>query len=117
MKLIAYAVLIFEDYARPRAVREVERMMFWRRRRTTGIMQVSAETALSDEESVIRGTTLLATAWEEFAGTGELWARFRATVVAYNADADYVGRVSEVMEILAMRAAPGFRAAYDEIYR
>jgi hypothetical protein len=40
LKLTVYSVLIYEDYARPPAIRELERLMFWKPHRTTGIMQV-----------------------------------------------------------------------------
>ncbi len=52
LKLVAYSVLVYEDYCRPPAIRAVERLAWWKQDRTTGIMQVSAKGVLSDEESV-----------------------------------------------------------------
>lgn len=116
LKLLTYAVLIYEDYARPPAVRELERLMFWKSRRTTGVMQVAADHALSDQQSVIQGTGILLAAWQKTAVEVSLYDRMAAAIVAYNADDDYVSHVFDVMEILAKRVEPGFRLYYDEIY-
>lgn len=116
LKLLTYAVLIFEGYARPPAIREIERAMFWKRRRTTGIMQVAANHALSDSESVESGTDLLLTAWRSLPVDATLYDRTTTAIAAYNADDDYVSRVLEVVEIIAKRVDPGFRPAYDKIW-
>lgn len=115
LKLLAYAVLIYEDYARPPAVRELERLMFWKPIRTTGVMQVAADHSLNDGESVERGTEILLEAWLK-AEADTLFNQMTATIAAYNADDNYIGRVFEVMEILAKRAEPGFRPYYEEMF-
>lgn len=61
LKLVAYSVLVYEDYCRPPAIRALERLAWWKQNRTTGILQVSAKDALSDEESVKRGLDILLT--------------------------------------------------------
>jgi hypothetical protein len=118
LKLIAYSVLIYEDYCRPPAVRQLERAAWWKERRTTGIMQVSADRPLSDEESVSRGTDLLLASWQKHAmpDTGR-WERVRSTIADYNKDEDYINRVWEVMEIVAKRIATQFEPAYDSIWQ
>lgn len=58
LKLTAYSILIYEDYSRPSAIRSVERLMTWKPRRTTGIMQVTADRALSDRGSDMSKSTV-----------------------------------------------------------
>ena len=115
LKLVAYSVLVYEDYCRPPAIRTLERLAWWKKRRTTGIMQVSAVEVLTDNDSVNRGLDILLTSWEEHSGE-EIWSRVRSTISDYNKDEDYIGRVQEVMQILAERADPSFKPAYDSIW-
>lgn len=115
LRLIAYSVLIFEDYSRPPLVRKLERAMWWKRPRTTGVMQVSADTPLSDGASVDKGTDLLKASWMRHSSE-QTGSRVHSTIADYNKDDDYVGRVFEVMEILATRVEPAFKPAYDGIW-
>lgn len=117
LRLITYSILIYEDYCRPPAVRQLERAAWWKDRRTTGIMQVSANIPLSDVQSVERGTDLLLESWSRLSVSDEpVWSRVRSAIGDYNKDEDYIGRVLEVMEILAKRVAPEFEAAYDSMW-
>ncbi|MEO6014118.1 MAG: hypothetical protein ABIQ30_11125 [Devosia sp.] len=115
LTLIIYAVIVYEDYARPAAARSVERLMFWKESRTTGIMQVAGKKALTDEASVVLGAERLARSWETNAAGTSPYERLTKTIAEYNADDDYVGRVIDVMELLAKRAEPKFRVAYDKL--
>lgn len=115
LQLITYAILIYEDYCRPPSTRTLERLCFWRQERTTGIMQVASSRALTDEESVKLGTEKLLTSWQNYS-TEQLYMRTQLTISDYNKDSIYVARVFEVMEILAKRATPQFRSAYDAIW-
>lgn len=115
LKLVAYSVLVYEDYCRPPAIRTLERLAWWKKSRTTGIMQVSASDALTDRESVKRGLDILLASWGKYSGE-ERWLRVRSTISDYNKDEDYIGRVQEVMEILAERADPSFKPAYSSIW-
>lgn len=116
-QLTAYAILIYEDYCRPPAVREAERLMWWKPIRTTGVMQVAADHALSDQESVERGTDLLITAWDKHERAGlATWEIVRNTIADYNRDEDYIERVLEVMDILAIRVEPAFEPSYREAF-
>ncbi|RWB02888.1 MAG: hypothetical protein EOQ39_07140 [Mesorhizobium sp.] len=115
LRLITYAVLIYEDYCRPPSVRILERLYFWKPERTTGVMQVASSTALTDEESVKLGTEKLSASWQRHAEEN-LYNRTLLVISDYNKDSNYSNRVFEVMEILAKRAAPQFRPAYDAIW-
>lgn len=116
LKLIAYSVLVYEDYCRPPIIRTLERLAVWKKRRTTGIMQVSADEVLTDDESVGRGLDILLASWERHSSEEHLWSRVRLSISDYNRDEDYIQRVQEVMKILAKRADPSFEPAYDSIW-
>lgn len=116
LKLIAYSVLVYEDYCRPPAIRALERLAIWKENRTTGIMQVAANESLSDVESVSRGLDILIASWEKYSSEEHLWSRVRSSISDYNMDDDYIRRVLEVMEILAKRVDHNFRPAYESIW-
>lgn len=54
-QLTIYAVLIYENYCRPPVIRALERLRFWKKDRTTEVMQVASAEPLTDEESVKQG--------------------------------------------------------------
>lgn len=116
LKLIAYSILVYEDYCRPPSLRTLERLAVWKKGRTTGIMQVASDDTLTDIESVERGVDILLASWEKYSSERYIWPRVRRTISDYNFDDDYIQRVTEVMEILAKRADPNFRAAYESIW-
>lgn len=117
LKLTTYSILIYEDYSRPSTIRSVERLMAWKPRRTTGIMQVAADRALSDRESLELGTDKLIAAWDDNPGQYEcIYDRVRAVIADYNRDENYIGRVFEVMDILAERIEPAFKQTYDRLW-
>lgn len=116
LKLIAYSILIYEDYCRPPAIRALERLAVWKKPRTTGIMQVAADDPLSDSESVDRGLDKLISSWREYSCEERLWKKVRMTISDYNMDDDYIRRVQEVMEIVAKRVDPRFKATYATLW-
>lgn len=115
IKLMAYAIIIYEDYCRPAAVRMLERLCIWKDNRTTGVMQVSSAKSLSDEESVKLGTEKLIVSWRIHQGPHSWW-RVRSVIGDYNKDDTYVSNVCEVMRVLARRIEPGFADAYESIF-
>lgn len=78
-------------------------------------MQVAADDALTDLESVNKGLNILLASWEKYSSEKHLRSRVRRSISDYNMDDDYILRVQEVMEILAKRIDPSFRSAYDSI--
>jgi len=58
---IIYAIMIYEDYNRPRLIRLVEYSWFFLTKKplTMGIMQVRSNTYINDIESVRRGVDLV----------------------------------------------------------
>lgn len=113
LKLTAYSIIIYEGYCRPPAIRKIENAAFWKRQKTTGIMQVSSTDVLTDETSVEAGCDILLKAWDAHSNEEYLWSRVRETIADFNRDSDYIGRVFEVMEILAKQVDRRFAAAYD----
>lgn len=79
-------------------------------------MQVAADEVLTDVESVNRGLDILLASWESYSTEEHLLSRVRLSISDYNKDRDYIQRVQEVMEILAKRTDPSFKAAYDSIW-
>lgn len=116
-QLIAYSILVYEDYCRPPAIRFLERLAVWKEKRTTGIMQVSAPKALTDVESVEAGLKILLASWEKHASEEYLSLRVRSTISDYNKDDYYIEHVDDVMRLLAKRIDRRFDEAYDSIWR
>lgn len=112
LQLVAYSILIYEDYCRPPFVRAIERLCFWKPMRTTGIMQVASSWALTDKDSVELGTQKLLGSWQCHSSEC-LRTRVESTIHDYNKDRLYTDRVWGVMEILAKRVEPRFEAAYN----
>lgn len=60
-EVLAYAIMVYEDFNRPRLARTIERVVFhWSTKpHTYGVMQVTSRKPLSDEESVRQGVLML----------------------------------------------------------
>lgn len=114
LKLVAYSVLVYEDYCRPPAIRALERLAWWKKDRTTGIMQVSAKRTLSDKESVIKGLDILSASWQAHSEKNTL-ERIWCIIGDYNKDEDYIQRVLEIMHIIAERSDSKFKPAYNRM--
>jgi hypothetical protein len=105
LRLITYAVLIYESYYRPPSVRTLERFCFWKEERTTGVMQVASSKTLTDKESVELGIKKLSTYWQRYYDE-DLHSRTWSIVSDYNKDSNYVSRVLEISCLI-----PGFNGA------
>lgn len=60
-KVLAYAIMVYEDFNRPRLARTIERIVFhWSTNpHTYGVMQVTSSKPLSDDESVRQGVLMI----------------------------------------------------------
>lgn len=112
---IIYSVLVCENCCWPPVMWTLERLWFWKKERTTGVMQVASAESLTDEEDVKQGTNKLCAAWQKHSG-GRPWEQVQATIHSHNPDSAYLNNVMNVMEILAKRGAPQFRSAYEAIW-
>lgn len=66
LEAITYAILIYEDFNRPKLARVIENIKFriTKKPHTLGVMQVSSTKLLTDTESVILGTTKIVDAYK-----------------------------------------------------
>lgn len=112
LKLMVYAIIVFENYCRPPVVRYLERVWPSRNGRTTGVMQVASLNPLSDEDSVRKGLQIISRSWENHKHD-ETWGRVQRVVADYNRDDEYVYKVNEIMEIIANRIEPDLRPAFE----
>ncbi|MBV6417181.1 MAG: hypothetical protein CMLOHMNK_01820 [Steroidobacteraceae bacterium] len=116
-QMLVLAVMIVEDFNRPKMARCIERILFpLGLVRTQGIMQVSTKGPISDEESIKRGSGLLKDAYRQAIGGTEWRVSWHggmerkqqmeeqnlvhSTLVAYNPSGDYARDVQEVFERL-----------------
>jgi len=116
LRLLTYSILSYEDYARPPAIRSIERLMFWKEEKTTGIMQVQGQRNLGDEESVSAAADILSESWHRHEDEDHPYTRVSRTIGDYNKDVDYISRVLEVMEIIAKRIEPVYEPAYRNLW-
>lgn len=68
LESIAYAILIYEDFNRPKIVRQVENLKFMltKKPHTLGVMQVRSDKIISDIESIRIGTEKIVSAYKKY---------------------------------------------------
>lgn len=115
LKLAAYSIIIFEDYSRPMPLRFLEKLLLWKKPKSTGIMQFSSRDNLTDEESVSLGLEKLVTQWNKLSQE-DIGTMVWDTITNYNPDTDYAYNIEEVMRIIALRIDPRFKNAYRRAY-
>lgn len=107
-KNIVLSVLIYENFNRHLFIRILEKVMFFTQKvKTTGIMQVSSEKYLSDEESIQRGALILISEYrknkEELNKEDEYnieYSSRRNSIKRYNPDIRYIDDVLGIYDIL-----------------
>jgi hypothetical protein len=114
LQLTIYAIILYEDYCRPRFVRFAERLIFWKDAKTTGIMQVNNKNNLSDFESVKRGVAKILNSWNSLERQSES-RRIRQVIAEFNRDDDYVSRVYDIMKLISKRADRSFELDFEGI--
>jgi hypothetical protein len=118
LQLITYSILVLEDFSRPPFVRKLERLLWFKKNKSTGIMQVRSLKPLTDTQSVELGVSKLISSWNKHVSEEpeDLFRRMRETVADYNRDEDYVYRVETVLEIIVKRVDNRFTDAFERIY-
>lgn len=100
--LIIYAILIFENFNRPRVIRFVERI--WvriiRRNVTQGIMQKSSKTVISDLESVKLGTQFLFDKFIKLKESNNNYSIYRRIIKKQCPDKKYIRQVLFISKAL-----------------
>ncbi len=98
---LVYAVLIYENFNRPKAYRLIENILFFfGLAKTLGIMQVTTDRYINDLESVILGAEKIVSDYELAQTTHESqygnWGVRRIALKAYNPDDDYIFEVQQI---------------------
>lgn len=101
------AVIIYEQFNRPKFARIIERMLFWTERvKTSGIMQVKSKKHLSDTESIKIGAKILENSYLKYSeeqgksNKYEYNTSERKTIADYNRDNQYVSEVYEIFNAI-----------------
>jgi hypothetical protein len=104
LESIVYAVLIYEDFNRPKIVRIIENICFMMggKAKTLGVMQVYSKRLLTDKESVELGTQKIVAAYNQYIGNitnenpGNEWSARNHIINDYNTGCRYYEEVSEL---------------------
>jgi hypothetical protein len=104
LESIAYAILIYEDFNRPKIARYIERLVFKVKNKphTLGVMQVNTAKNISDLESVNLGTNKIYQAWLFSLEKHKLtqpnsyldWSIKDEIIADYNGSSSYLSEVS-----------------------
>lgn len=107
-EVLIYAVLINEDFNRPKIYRFIENLLFhlgWAK--TLGVMQVTTTTFIDDEQSVKLGASKIvadhdvaAQLLAEHPLADHPWAVRRKVLELYNPDSEYVSEVDGIFQQL-----------------
>lgn len=121
MELVAYAILVYETFNRPKVVRAIENAVFPWHSRTLGPMQVRTGARLSDRDSVHLGVCELRRCFEttEQELSGKPVSRYeviRLALAKYNRDKSYINEVLQVLHILWAQVAPEYRTEFENMY-
>ena len=109
-KALIYSILIYEDFNRHILCRFMERLFFWTGRiKTSGIMQVTSDVYLSNQDSVKKGACILIEKYNEvykdkYNDTQDknhsLYAARRESIKHYNPDISYINEVESIYNLL-----------------
>ena len=117
LKAVTYSIMIYENFNRSKFVRILERLLarFSKKKHTYGIMQVTCNHALSDEESVRLGISKILADVSDLIKNPDpelstWWDTFWVSLVAnrYNGgDMDYYSEVVDVYQFIKKEYYPG----------
>lgn len=109
LECIVYAVIIYEDFNRPKIARQIENLKYrlTKKRLTLGVMQVQSDRLISDFESVKLGTEKIIGAYKKYLenpteNSSEFfeWYAINHIINDYNVGTSYNGEVNELSEII-----------------
>jgi hypothetical protein len=107
LESIVYAVIIYEDFNRPKIARSIENLKFrmTKKPHTLGVMQVKSGKLISDLESVKLGTEKIVSAYKKYLENptdSEYfdWHAINYIINDYNVGTSYYGEVNELAEII-----------------
>jgi hypothetical protein len=107
LECIVYAILIYEDFNRPKIARYIENMRFrlTKEPHTLGVMQVLSDKLISDFESVKLGAEKIVSAYNKYLETPTDsdyfdWYAKNHIINEYNVGRSYNGEVNELADII-----------------
>ena len=105
LESVTYAILIYEDFNRPKIIRLIENLKhrFSNKSHTLGVMQVKSDKLINDTESVILGTNKIVDSYNKYvrenAVEGEEiyeWSVINSIITDYNVGSEYLYEVNEL---------------------
>lgn len=107
---ICYAIIIYEDFNRPKVARFIEYIKFYitKKPHTLGVMQVYTATYISDRESIRLGTQKVVDAYSKYLNKIEKrevsypyeWAAIDFIIEHYNTGSSYSNEVSSLSDTI-----------------
>lgn len=119
LELTIFSIMIYEDYNRPKFVRFFERTIFSHISKSTGLMQISSDSILSDYESVELAISQLSESFKKESSLKkdeDPYYIIRRVIRNYNKDSDYISDVLSVMEVMAKRIDESYKDSYDSLF-
>lgn len=109
LESLVYAIIIYEDFNRPKLARQVENLKFrlTKKPHTLGVMQVRSEKLISDLESVKLGTEKIVNAYKKYienpienSGDYFEWYAKDFIIIDYNVGTSYNIEVNDLADII-----------------
>ena len=105
LESVTYAVLIYEDFNRPKIIRIIENLKhrFSNKSHTLGVMQVKSDKLINDKESVMLGTTKIVNSYNKYIKENSVegekiyeWNIINSIISDYNVGSQYSYEVNEL---------------------
>ena len=105
LESVTYAILIYEDFNRPKIIRIIENLKhrFSSESHTLGVMQVRSDKLINDTESVILGTNKIVNSYNKYVRENSTkgeeiyeWNVIDSIISDYNVGSEYLYEVNEL---------------------
>ena len=105
LESVTYAILIYEDFNRPKIIRIIENIKhrFSNESHTLGVMQVRSDKLINDTESVILGTNKIVDSYNKYVRENTVegeeiyeWNVINSIISDYNVGSDYLYEVNDL---------------------
>jgi hypothetical protein len=105
LEALTYAILIYEDFNRPKVIRIIENLnhRFTNKSHTLGVMQIKSNKLITDEESVVLGTNKIVNCYKKYISENadqaeEIyeWDVINSIISDYNVGTEYLFEVNEL---------------------
>jgi hypothetical protein len=105
LESVTYAILIYEDFNRPKIIRIIENLKhrFSNESHTLGVMQVRSDTLINDKESVILGTNKIVDSYNTYVRENTVegeeiyeYSALYCIISEYNVGSEYLYEVNDL---------------------